>query len=99
MSNATAPLVCAAILSLQSPARAQPPQTDLIQKAVSTCVATVHSTRVSQDQSYLQPFFNNFDAYYNPATGLVSNNAQSVGDFKALFVFQKCMAEMGFPLK
>jgi ParB/Sulfiredoxin domain len=37
--------------------------------------------------------------YYNAATGTVHNNVQYVFQQSFLFVFQKCMAERGFPLK
>ncbi len=44
------------------------------------------------------PFFKHFDAYYNPATGMVENNAASNGDQQALYNFRKCMAQEGFAL-
>jgi hypothetical protein len=74
---------------------AQPNET--ADKAVKYCINVVHNTRPS-DQ-YMETFYKNFDAFYNPATGSVQNNAQSVGDHKALFVFEKCMKEQGFPLR
>ena len=46
----------------------------------------------------MEPFFQNFDAYYNPNINMVYDNAQSVGDMKAQFVFRKCMTDLGFPL-
>lgn len=72
-------------------------QTTMINKAVVHCVNLVHNTH-SQEQ-YMQMFYTNFDAFYNPSTGNIQNNAQSNGDMKALFVFNKCMAEQGFALK
>jgi hypothetical protein len=66
-------------------------------KVVNRCVNVVHNTRPAQP--YLEMYYKNFDAFYNPASGLVQNNAQTVGDMQALFVFQKCMTEQGFPLK
>jgi hypothetical protein len=37
--------------------------------------------------------------FYNPSTGKIENNVTTMGDQKALFAFNKCMAEQGFPLK
>ncbi|MGO8844184.1 MAG: hypothetical protein ACLQFI_02320 [Methylocella sp.] len=72
-------------------------QTVTINKAVAHCVSVVHNTHAQED--FMQPYYNNFDAFYNPASGSVNNNAQSNGDMKALFVFHKCMTEQGLPLK
>lgn len=63
--------------------------------AVNACIKVVRNTKVEPGFS---SFFKNFDAYYNPNTKLVYNNAQNVGDQKALFVFKKCMTEIGYPL-
>jgi hypothetical protein len=43
-------------------------------------------------------FFTRFDAFYNPATQQVENNATLVGDKDPLFEFNKCMAATGVPL-
>jgi hypothetical protein len=79
-------------------ALAQSGQVD-VGKVVRDCVEVVHQTKLGPDESYMASFYRNFDAFYNPATGTVQNNATSVGDQKALFVFQKCMAERGVPLQ
>lgn len=60
---------------------------EAITKTVSYCVGEVHKSG-----------FQRFDAFYNPATGLVENNAFTVGDQNALYVFRKCMAAQGIPL-
>jgi hypothetical protein len=68
---------------------AQSSQNDAgIVKVVKYCVDVVHS---SGDGG--------FDAFYNPATGNVENNTLTVGEQSWLFIFNKCMAEQGFPLK
>jgi hypothetical protein len=57
----------------------------------------VHHTPASMLGSWNQ----NFDAYAvtNPdGSTSVRNNAGHVGDQDALFAFNKCMAERGFPL-
>jgi hypothetical protein len=66
-------------------------------KAVKYCIDVVHNTHPSEQ--YMETYYKNFDAFYNPTTGSVQNNALSVGDQKALFVFEKCMKEQGFPLR
>ena len=65
-------------------------------KAINRCVNVVHNTQ--PPESYMAMFYKNFDAFYNPATGLVQNNAKFVGDQDPLFVFQKCMTAQGIPL-
>jgi hypothetical protein len=65
-------------------------------KAMTHCLGVVHNT---QSNDGMEKFYKNFDAYYNPATGRVVNNAQTYGDSKAVFVFNKCMAKQGFFFK
>jgi len=60
---------------------------------VKYCVDFLH--RASPGNS----FYQSFDAFYNPATVNVENNVVFVGGQEALFVFNKCMAEQGVPLK
>ncbi len=43
-------------------------------------------------------FYKNFDAFYNSNTSTIQDNTYSVGDEKARFVFEKCMADHGLPL-
>jgi hypothetical protein len=64
-----------------------------IVQAVKYCVDYVHS---ASPGNY---FYKGFDAFYNPATGNVENNVVYAGGQEALFVFDKCMAGQGFPLK
>jgi hypothetical protein len=80
-------LVSAASAALANPS---PEEAAAITKAVAYCVDVVHKSA---------PNGQNFDAFYNPSTGMVQNNANTVGEQKALFVFQKCMAQQGVSLK
>jgi hypothetical protein len=66
--------------------------TAAINKAVSECLKVVHSL---VDDSYAKYF----DAFYNPATGLVENNVMYATGRPALFQFNKCMVQHGVPLK
>ena len=68
----------------------------LIGKAITHCLDVVH--RFPVDNGVEQRFFKHFDAYYNPASGQVENNAVYNGDQAPLFQFDKCMASRGFPL-
>jgi hypothetical protein len=75
-----------------------------IPKVVNHCVDVVHKARPSLTviDTYgpaIASFYQNFAAFYNPASGLIQNNAGTVGSQPALFAFQKCMAENGLPLK
>lgn len=74
----------------QNPAVASP-----IARAVSHCVAAVHQMK---SDAVSAQFFKHFDAFYNPATQHVENNAVYVGDQQPLYEFNKCMALQGFPL-
>jgi hypothetical protein len=66
-----------------------------INKAVSKCLNVVHSFSNDPDNGV---FFKKFDAYFNPVTGAVENNADYMEDQAALFQFNKCMAQNGPPL-
>jgi len=68
-----------------------------VSDATDFCVDEVHKHKV--ENTYEQKFFLNFDAYYNPATASVSNNAMLNGDQPPLYLFNKCMTKVGFPLK
>jgi hypothetical protein len=79
----------------------QPPdqaseQPDTIEKAVKVCVDIVHATKVEEMGKM---FFKGFDAYYNPISGTVANNAYRNGDRLPLYTFNKCMVQKGFPLQ
>jgi hypothetical protein len=67
-----------------------------IVNVVKSCVGVVHN---DSSAGYLAVFYQNFDAFYNPATGVIENNVVNVGGQEALFAFNKCMAGQGFPLK
>lgn len=68
-----------------------------VDTAVAHCINIVHQSPHSQ----VYPDYANkkFDAYYNQASGLVSTNALLNVDQEAFFIFQKCMAQQGMPLK
>jgi len=73
---------------------AEPPT---FQSTVKSCVNVVHHTPASM----LGSWNGNFDAFViTKADGSVSvqHNAGHVGDQDALFAFNKCMAERGWPL-
>lgn len=84
-ASAIAGVITAIIIA--APAAAQQDRARGIAGAVERCVATV---REQGDKS--------FDAFYNPATKKVENNAYYVLERPALFRFNKCMATQGFPL-
>jgi len=69
-----------------------------IQSTVRRCVGLVQS-QAKTVPSFEAEFYKRFDAYYNSATETVLNNVTMQGERKPLFVFQKCMAESGYPLK
>jgi hypothetical protein len=69
-----------------------PAETATINKAISKCLNFV---RTKADPV----FSKGFDAYYNPATGRVENNAALIGDKESLSRFNKCMAQQGIPLR
>jgi hypothetical protein len=59
-----------------------------INNLVKFCVARVHLQNDEPSQR--------FDAFYNPATGRVENNAIYDADQEPLSRFEKCMAMQGF---
>jgi hypothetical protein len=65
-----------------------------INKAITECIIAVRSFH---DPMY-EAFLKRFDAFYNPSTGQVENNATMAGDQSGLFQFNKCMASKGYPL-
>lgn len=73
------------------------PQTDaaLLKLAIEECVIR---TRKSAPTDSGKNFFEQFDAFYNPATGTVKNNAIYNGSLPALYEFNKCLSSKGFPL-
>lgn len=73
-------------------------QTAAIEKTVAYCVNVVHTTRAAADDPFGPLFYKHFDAFYNPASGLVENSARLEGEQRPLFIFKKCMSEQGVPL-
>lgn len=67
-----------------------------IRKLVSNCVKFVREFK-DDDPTYSN-FYRRFDAFYNQALGIIENNAYAVGDQRARFQFNKCMAHNGVPL-
>ena len=72
-----------------------------ISKTVKHCVAEVRRIGKCGPETCAQDsdFYKNFDAFYNSAADRVENNVTLQGERKPLFVFNKCMAEKGLPLK
>ena len=58
-------------------------------KAVTKCLDVVHA----KDDT----FSKNFDAYFDPATGQVENNAAFAGDREPHSRFNNCMAQQAYP--
>lgn len=85
-------LACSGVL-IVTPATAQ--ENPTIETVIKQCVDVVHHFPADRMDA---TFFKNFDAFYNPATSQVENNAIVVGDQAALYQFNKCMASHGFPL-
>jgi hypothetical protein len=86
-------LVVAGTTALASPAYAQ--DISEINRAVSYCVDMVHRFSADTGNGH---FFRDFDAYVNPATGSVENNAIRAGDQPVLDQFNRCMASQRAPL-
>jgi hypothetical protein len=61
-----------------------------IDAVVKYCVNEMHAKDDFPSQ--------NFDAYYNAATGKVQNNVIYVRDEEPLYRFQKCVAMQGIPI-
>ena len=70
---------------------------DQPQNVVARCVLQVQKT--PSEPPYPSETNKGFDAYYNEADGTVNNNAFNVGRQMALYLFRKCMAQQGMPLK
>lgn len=71
-------------------------QVDTLHAVVKDCVRSVHEAAPSD---YEVTYWRGFDAFYNPGSGRVENNAILVGQAPAKFAFYKCMAENGIPLR
>jgi hypothetical protein len=84
-------------ITTQSPPPASPSgltgdQVRLLTGMIPECVKAVHKAEPDND------FYQQFDAYYNAATGRVENNVMLNGSRPALYAFQKCMTYKGWPL-
>lgn len=64
-----------------------------INAAVTACVEHVH--KMTPSSPYFADAYRQFDAFYNPASGEVENNA-ALRD--PLYEFNKCMTLHGVPL-
>jgi hypothetical protein len=81
-------------MAMVSAAQAQATDRTEIDKAVRTCVAFVRTLSQS-NKDWPPAWFDNFDAYYNPATGrVVTIESYDIAKFQ----FDKCMASQGMPL-
>lgn len=80
-------------IAVGAPALAQD-QTE-IERAIKTCIDLVHRLAPSD---YQGQYYKEFDAFYNPATKTVQNNAHRNGDVPAHYEFSKCMAGQGHAL-
>src|SRR5580704_14671737 len=79
------PGVCVLVaLAASLPSFAMAVDGQAINNSVKFCVAQVHLQNDEPSQR--------FDAFYNPATGRVENNATYDSDREALSRFEKCMA-------
>lgn len=67
-----------------------------LKKVVSSCVQTVRAL-APPGATPISDVHISFDAYYNPSTGRVENNNQYVSQ-DAVYAFNKCMTEQGWPL-
>jgi len=104
MNRKVLPLLASVMMLIASPVMAGE-KTNYDKKSIITsvtdaidfCVDEVHKHNAEND--FEKKFYLNFDAYYNPATDTVNNNAMRNGDQPPLYLFNKCMAKVGYPLK
>jgi len=81
-------------VAVVSAVQAQGPDPAVIDMAVRTCVDFVR-TPPQSSKEWPPAWFENFDAYYNPATGrVVTIQSYDIAKFQ----FDKCMAGQGVPL-
>ena len=66
-----------------------------LNQVISQCVQSV---RGQAPKDYSGHFWTEFDAYYNPGTGRVVNNAIYNGSMPALYEFNKCVTSQGWSL-
>lgn len=89
-------ITLALTLGCASHLHAQTDNLAMAKAAVQKCVEFVH--QFSPAEPWMTPYFRQFDAYYDAATGTVNNNGWRNGDIQPLYEFNKCMATKGFPL-
>ena len=79
--------------------KSDPPKLDFnaLKKVISSCVQTVKQL-APKDANEMNNVYSTFDAYFNDAMGKVLNNNKFVSQ-DAVYAFNKCMNESGFPLK
>jgi outer membrane murein-binding lipoprotein Lpp len=71
-------------------------QTAALRKVIVQCVQTVRAL-APPGATPINDVHLSFDAYYNPASGRVENNNRYVIQ-DAVYAFNKCMTEQGWPL-
>jgi hypothetical protein len=93
----SAPALCQAVPAPNASRRPSLSQadTETVVKTVKQCVDQVHA---DNSEPGLRGFYLGFDAFYNLGSGRVENNAYRPVDQKPLFIFKKCMNEMGVPI-
>ena len=69
----------------------------LLKKTISSCVIKVREL-APPGANEMNSVYVKFDAYFNEASGKVLNNNQYVSQ-DAVYAFNKCMHDSGFPLK
>jgi len=72
------------------------PTEQAVQVAVKKCLDVVHGT--TPHNFILSSYYENFDAFYNPASKQVEFNGNANGDLEPRFEFKKCMAENKIPI-
>jgi hypothetical protein len=75
-----------------------PQQVTALETAVGECVRLTRDSAPRNSPEYESNFWKGFDAYYNPGSGLVTNNVMYNGQRPALYAFNKCMTTKGMPL-
>lgn len=98
MSKKVIPLLASVMMLIALPIMADEKKSiTMVGDAVAYCVDEVHKHK--GEDSYEDKFYLNFDAYYNPATDRIIDNAMRNGDMPPQYVFRKCMTQIGVPLK
>jgi hypothetical protein len=85
--------LAAAMAGFGQPGSAQ--ENETIERAVRACIELVHRIAPADWQG---PYYLQFDAYYNRASGKIPDNGWRNGDVAPRYEFEKCMAGRGIPL-